>query len=95
MNAIRTQYTPPAPGPSREGTIRTYSPLDSNHEVSYVTIVRGNQPKLKHHRDAATLLLNKHYPKWEEHCTLVSAWYGKDTYIHIAALKAELSPEAP
>ena len=93
MNAIRTEYTPPAPGPSREGIIRTCSALDSVHEVSYVTIIRGNQPKIRHHRDAAMLLLDKHYPDWRMYQTLVTAWYAKNTYIHIAAPNAELSPE--
>lgn len=87
MNAIRTYYH------AEPAHIMADIALSSKQAAVCYFTLGGQLPKLKHHREAAAVLLDKHYPDWRKHHALVSSWLGTDTYVHIAALKAELQPE--
>ena len=93
MNAIRTCYH------AEPGHIMADITLSTGKAaVNYFTL-GGQLPRIKHHQQAARILLDAHYPGWRTHHVLVTAWMCDNTYVHIAAQdgwappKAELSPE--
>lgn len=87
MNAIRTCYHAEPAHILADVTLNT-----GKAAVNYFTL-GGQLPRIKHHQQAARILLDAHYPGWRTRCVLVTAWMGDYTYVHIAAPKAELSPE--